>query len=103
MVLIETASLKSDLHSSLYGKRVNFETKNMDILNNWRIIILACLTLGLAPFFPEPHLWGKINWILGGAHSMQLLDWFDTIMHGLPFILLIRIIFVKLKRSSENN
>jgi len=33
--------------------------------------LLLCATLGLAPFFPEPHLWGKIKWILGGG------GWYD--------------------------
>lgn len=67
----------------------------MNVFNNWRLIILLCLTLGLAPYFPEPHLFGKIKWIWGGAHGMQLLDWFDALLHGLPFILLIRMLIVK--------
>ncbi len=74
----------------------------MNIFNNWKLIILASLTLGLAPYFPEPHLWGKLKWILGGAHEMQLMDWFDTVMHGLPFILLIRIILIKLTKTFNN-
>jgi len=74
----------------------------MKIINDWRIIILGCLTLGLAPFFPEPHLWGKLKWLWGGASGMQLLDWFDLLMHGLPFILLIRIIIVKLRHYIQN-
>ena len=73
----------------------------MSIINNWRILIFACLTLGLAPFFPEPHVWGKLKWVLGGASGMQLIDWFDLIMHGAPFILLIRLIFIKLAKSSK--
>ncbi|WP_421896504.1 hypothetical protein [Marinoscillum sp.] len=28
---------------------------------------LLSLTLGLAPFVPEPHVWGKIQWVLGGS------------------------------------
>jgi len=72
----------------------------MKILNDWRIIILLCLTLGLAPFFPEPHIVGKLKWIAGGANGMKLIDWFDTLLHGFPFILLIRIIIIKL--TSKN-
>ena len=68
----------------------------MDLLNNWRIIILLCLTLGLAPFFPEPHIWGKIRWIAGGASGMQATDWFDVVLHSFPFLLLIRILILKL-------
>lgn len=52
-------------------------------------VILTCLTLGLAPFFPEPHIVGKIRWILGGAHGMQPLDWGDTLLHGAPWLVLI--------------
>jgi hypothetical protein len=68
----------------------------MQLLNNWRIIILLCLTLGLAPFYPEPHIWGKLKWIAGGAEGMQPADWFDVLFHGLPFILLIRLLILKL-------
>jgi len=67
----------------------------MNPLNNWKIIILLCLTLGLAPFFPEPHIVGKIKWIAGGAVGMKLIDWFDTVLHGFPFLLLIRVLFLK--------
>lgn len=73
----------------------------MNPLNNWKIIVLLCLTLGLAPFFPEPHLWGKIKWIAGGAAGMELKDWFDIAMHGTPFILLIRIIIVKIVSQNK--
>ena len=68
----------------------------MKLLNDVRLILLLCLTLGLAPFFPEPHLWGKLKWIAGGANGMQLKDWFDVVMHGLPWVLLVRVIIVKL-------
>lgn len=51
--------------------------------------ILASLTLGLAPFVPEPHIVGKIRWIWGGAVGMQPMDWFDFLMHGFPFFMLI--------------
>lgn len=66
----------------------------MEFLNNWRIIILLCLTLGLAPFFPEPHIWGKLKWIAGGAEGMQAEDWFDVLLHGFPFLLLLRLLIV---------
>jgi len=72
-----------------------------DLLNNWRIIIILCLTLGLAPFFPEPHIWGKLKWIAGGAQGMQPVDWFDVLLHGLPFLLLIRLIVVNSLKQKE--
>ena len=67
----------------------------MKMINDWKIVILLCLTLGLAPFFPEPHISGKLKWILGGANCMQVMDWFDTLFHGFPFLLLIRLVFIK--------
>ena len=48
--------------------------------------IIASLTLGLAPFSPEPHIVGKLRWIAGGAVGMQPMDWLDTIMHGAPWL-----------------
>lgn len=53
------------------------------------LLLVLCLTLGLAPFTPEPHLLGKIRWVLGGAKGMTLMDWWDLIMHGAPFIALL--------------
>ncbi len=54
---------------------------------------MASLTLGLAPFNP-PHIWGKIQWILGGnafsgKDAMQAQDWFDVVLHGTPWVFLI--------------
>jgi hypothetical protein len=72
----------------------------MKLLNDWRIVILLCLTLGLAPFFPEPHIVGKLRWIAGGAHGMGFRDYFDLVLHGFPFLLLIRLIYLKLTRKN---
>ncbi|TNE55424.1 MAG: hypothetical protein EP338_03925 [Bacteroidetes bacterium] len=57
------------------------------------IAAVASLTLGLAPF-GEPHLFGKIKWVMGGAIGMKPMDWFDLVMHGAPWLFLI---FVLLK------
>ena len=54
--------------------------------NNLVMALLATLTLGLAPFFPEPHFFGKVRWVLGGATGMQPMDWFDLFMHGAPWV-----------------
>ena len=72
----------------------------MKILNDYRIILLLCLTLGLAPFFPEPHIWGKIKWLFGGANGMLIKDWFDVLLHGFPWLLLIRVITIKLLKKN---
>lgn len=48
--------------------------------------LLGCATLGLAPFTPEPHVWGKLRWVAGGAAGMGPVDWFDLLMHLSPWI-----------------
>ncbi len=69
------------------------------IESNTKIWALASLTLGLAPFIPEPHIWGKLKWIAGGAVGMGAVDWFDTLMHGAPWLLLILSLIIKLKNK----
>lgn len=54
-----------------------------------KYFLVASLTLGLAPFAPEPHIWGKLRWIAGGAHGMKAMDWFDVFLHGTPWLLLL--------------
>ena len=66
------------------------------LINDWRIIILLCFTLGLAPFLPEPHIFGKLKWLAGGAVGMGPKDYFDVVLHGFPFVLLIRLILIKI-------
>ena len=51
-------------------------------------LVIACLTLGLAPFVPEPHIWEKLKMIAAGELSRPI-DIFDLIMHGVPWVLLI--------------
>jgi len=64
--------------------------------------IIASLTLGLAPFSPEPHIVGKLRWIGGGAVGMQAMDWFDTIMHGAPWLWLTFTIAALLVRRRDD-
>lgn len=71
----------------------------MKLLNDWKLVILLCLSLGLAPFFPEPHIVGKLKWIFGGAIGMKPMDWFDAVLHGFPFVLLLRILIKKLTKK----
>lgn len=61
----------------------------MSILDqlNWVVIILLCLTLGLAPFSP-PHILEKISMLMHGT-LIRPLDWFDLLFHSLPWLLLI--------------
>lgn len=70
-------------------------------INDPKMLLLLCLTLGLAPFVPEPHIWGKLRWIFGGAEGMQTMDYLDLLFHGLPWILLIRWAIVKGVRARK--
>lgn len=68
--------------------------------NDWKLVLLACFTLGLAPFAPEPHIVGKLRWVAGGAIGMQAMDWFDVLLHGTPWILLIRLAVLRLIKKA---
>jgi len=54
---------------------------------DWILVIVACLTLGLAPFTP-PHIVEKLQ-MLGKGKLVKPIDWFDLFFHGIPWILLI--------------
>jgi hypothetical protein len=69
----------------------------MKWLRNWKIWLLASLTLGLAPFGSEPHLVGKLKWVVGGAEGMAVMDWFDLCLHGFPFVLLLLAVVLRLR------
>ena len=50
----------------------------------WSLVIIACLTLGLAPFFPEPHIWEKLKMLFSGTLHRPI-DILDLLMHAAPF------------------
>ena len=62
---------------------------HMELMKKYLLTLLACLTLGLAPYYPEPHIVGKLRWIAGGANGMGLIDWWDTLQHGAPWAFLL--------------
>ena len=68
-----------------------------NFINDWKMVLLACLLLGLAPFYPEPHLFGKLRWLAGGAKGMGMMDWFDLVWHGWPWVLLLRLVIKSVK------
>ena len=74
--------------------------------SNWKLFLIASLTLGLAPFTP-PHLFGKIQWIIGGnafhpETGMHPMDWFDLLLHGSPwFFLLISVLINLLDKQQK--
>ena len=69
--------------------------------------LLVALTLGLAPFSPEPHIWGKLRWISGGGVRMEFMDYFDLVLHGTPWLWLLFSLLkwsgiFKIKRNLDN-
>ncbi len=59
--------------------------------------LLASLTLGLAPFVPEPHIVEKIRRIASQPSGLSLTDWFDFVMHGWPWVWLIWRLLARLR------
>ena len=51
------------------------------------ILIIACLTLGLAPFVPEPHVLEKLKMLMAGT-LIKPVDIADLLMHAAPLVLL---------------
>lgn len=54
----------------------------------WWFVVVACLTLGLAPLRPEPHLVEKVGMLLDGTLTRPL-DVFDLVLHAAPWVLLL--------------
>ncbi|MEN8887808.1 MAG: RND transporter [Celeribacter marinus] len=50
-------------------------------------LIVASLTLGLASFVPEPHVWTKLKMLVAGD-LVRPIDMFDLGLHGTPWVLL---------------
>ncbi|MBK5966704.1 RND transporter [Thiocystis minor] len=61
------------------------------------MFVIIALTLGLAPFLPEPHIWEKLK-LRAAGDLTRPIDMFDLLLHGLPWVLLL----VKLGRRGES-
>lgn len=60
------------------------------------LLLIIALTLGLAPFVPEPHVWEKLK-MLAAGELVRPIDIFDLLLHGVPWLLL----FAKLGRIAS--
>ena len=59
-------------------------------------LVVGAVLLGLAPFFPEPHLVEKLRMLVNGELSKPV-DIFDLIMHAtLPALLVAKLIRITL-------
>jgi hypothetical protein len=78
------------------------EKRRKSLKQRLTLAIIASFTLGLAPFLPEPHLFGKWRWLLGGAKGMKAMDWFDLLLHTAPwaFLIIVAIQWVKIEKKS---
>ena len=63
------------------------------------VVILGCVTLGLAPFNP-PHVYEKLLMLFKGQLS-QAIDWFDLFLHGSPWLILILKIVLRFYRPKR--
>jgi hypothetical protein len=52
------------------------------------MLIIIALTLGLAPFSPQPHVVEKLAMLFNGTLSKPI-DIFDLLLHGTPWVLLV--------------
>ncbi len=64
------------------------------------LLLLAALTLGLAPFLPEPHIWEKLKMLASGTLKRPI-DIFDLLLHATPWLLLFAKLARMLLRKSE--
>lgn len=80
-----------------------YQNQNMQYYINqlpWIIVVILCLTLGLAPYTPQPHLIEKIILLTDGQLNTSV-DIFDFLMHLSPFILLIIKTFLSFKNNAQ--
>jgi hypothetical protein len=64
------------------------------------LFVIAALTLGLAPFSPEPHLWEKLKMLADGT-LVKPIDIFDLVLHATPWVALILKLLRMLTRRSS--
>ena len=64
------------------------------------LLIVMALTLGLAPFMPEPHVVEKLRMLFSGTLSKPV-DILDLLMHGTPWVLLgLKLVSMGLAKSN---
>lgn len=66
------------------------------------LLIVLSLTLGLAPFFPEPHLWEKLKMLVQGTLTRPI-DIFDLVLHAAaPLLLILKLLRLGMTGISDS-
>ena len=65
-------------------------------LSSKLLLGLLAIFFGFMPI-TDPHIIGKIKWVMGGAIDMELLDWFDMFMHGIPLVLGLIVVVLEIR------
>lgn len=67
---------------------------------SWKLLLGATILLGLAPLFPQPHLWEKLNMLVSGQLHRPI-DIFDLLMHSSPLVLVMLKLWRQRQRPME--
>jgi hypothetical protein len=76
------------------------KTRHFDSIP-YSVLIIASLTLGLAPFTPQPHLYEKLVMLSEGALTRGV-DIFDLLFHAAPWLLLLTKGFIDILSRAGN-
>lgn len=83
----EAATATWATSAELEKGRRGYDMEFLDRIS-WSFAVIAALTLGLAPFIPEPHIVEKLRMLVKGT-LVRPIDIFDMLMHAAPWLLLI--------------
>jgi hypothetical protein len=74
--------------------------KPVERFMKYEILIPLALVLGLAPFFPRPHLVEKVLMLFRGQLTKPI-DIFDLFWHGWPLLLLAWKVVMDLQKKGK--
>lgn len=69
-------------------------------LPEYKFLVPVALLLGLAPFYPQPHIVEKVGMLISGT-LQKPLDIFDLLWHAWPFLLIAWRLVLDLKGRAE--
>jgi hypothetical protein len=66
-----------------------------------KLALILCITIGLTPYYPVPHSYEKLKWLLEGGNNMLMLDYFDLIFSNLPWLYLLGSVIYFYRRRAK--